>query len=142
MTSSTGPGYLSSWFCEAKLIYYCRLVHIFSYGIHLTKFDQNGDNEIDYEEFLLLVCRRILREKAIAIDIDLLTGKKITKTERGTEFRIWPFDRDNDFENLYWIRSNFYKIFDKFRFFIAITWRIWPNHKKKSDQRIFSIHVD
>ena len=64
------------------------LVHMFPYGIHLTKFDQNGDNEIDYEEFLLLVCRRILREKAIAIDIDLLTGKKITKTERGTEFQI------------------------------------------------------
>jgi len=57
-------------------------------GKLVDAFDQNGDNEIDYEEFLLLVCRRILREKAIAIDIDLLTGKKITKTERGTEFRI------------------------------------------------------
>ena len=76
-------------------IYELKRHNFHRYGIHLTKFDQNGDNEIDYEEFLLLVCRRILREKAIAIDIDLMTGKKITKTERGsTEIRSQMSEND------------------------------------------------
>ena len=36
-----------------------------------------------------------MREKAIAIDIDLMTGKKITKTERGsTEIRSQMSEND------------------------------------------------
>merc|ERR1711970_412434 len=45
-------------------------------------FDVNGDNRIDYDEFLLLVCRRILRDRAIAVEIDLSTGRELTQQEK------------------------------------------------------------
>merc|ERR1712150_435682 len=32
--------------------------------------DVNGDGEIDYGEFLMLVCRRVLRMKSICVDVN------------------------------------------------------------------------
>jgi len=37
----------------------------------ISAFDVDGNGEIDYDEFLLLVCRRILREKAHEVKIDI-----------------------------------------------------------------------
>ena len=46
----------------------------------IKAFDDDGDGEIDYNEFLLMVCRRILREKATEVNIDLFMPPKKEKS--------------------------------------------------------------
>ena len=80
------------------ILYDFRIIDSEEIGLMIQAFDDDGDGEIDYNEFLvifvifykcaylklkLMVCRRILREKATEVDINL---EKPAKPDRKSYF--------------------------------------------------------